>query len=72
MARIEALGYQRLQELGASPLSQVWTAGGGAQNPLWTQLRQQRLGVPVRRSPQTEAAYGTAILAAGNAGSSQP
>jgi sugar (pentulose or hexulose) kinase len=63
MARIEAEGYARLQALGATPLTQVWTAGGGAQNRAWTALRQRRLGVPVQRSPQQEAAYGTARLA---------
>ncbi len=63
MARIEAQGYQRLQQLGASPLSCVHTAGGGAQNEAWTKLRSRYLGVPVSISPQTEAAYGTALLA---------
>lgn len=65
MARIEALGYQRLLELGATPLQRAYTAGGGAQNRAWTALRQQRLGVPVMPSVRTEAAYGTALLAAG-------
>jgi D-ribulokinase len=63
MARIEALGYQRLQELGADPLSRVYTAGGGAENTVWGQIRSRHLHVPVVRSPQTEAAYGTARLA---------
>jgi D-ribulokinase len=63
MARIEAQGYALLQQLGATPLTQVKTAGGGAQNPAWTALRQQQLGVPVAPADQTEAAYGTALLA---------
>jgi len=63
LARLEAQGYARLQALGATPLQRVYTAGGGAQNPQWTAIRQRRLGVPVARSPQTEAAYGTALLA---------
>ncbi len=63
MARIEAQGYALLQQLGATPLTQVKTAGGGAQNPVWTALRQQQLGVPVTPADQTEAAYGTALLA---------
>jgi D-ribulokinase len=63
MARIEAQGYARLQELGATPLIQVKTAGGGAQNPAWTAFRQQQLGLPVTPADQTEAAYGTALLA---------
>lgn len=63
MARIEALGYQRLQELGAAPLTRVYTAGGGAVNHAWTTIRSRCLNVPVVRSGQTEAAYGTARLA---------
>ncbi|MGP1382671.1 MAG: FGGY-family carbohydrate kinase [Thainema sp.] len=63
MARIEAQGYARLQQLGASPLRQVFTAGGGAQNQVWTKLRSRYLGVPVFPSVQTEAACGTALLA---------
>lgn len=63
MARIEAQGYEHLQQLGASPLSQVYTAGGGAQNEAWTKVRSRYLDVPVFPSAQTEAAYGTALLA---------
>ncbi|WP_026079676.1 FGGY-family carbohydrate kinase [Spirulina subsalsa] len=63
MARLEAEGYQRLKELGATPLTQVYTAGGGARNPQWTTIRQRHLCVPVQSSQQTEAAYGTAQLA---------
>ncbi len=63
LSKIEALGYQKLQELGASPLTQVYTAGGGAKNLTWQQIRQRYLGVPVTVSPHTEAAYGTACLA---------
>jgi D-ribulokinase len=71
IARIEAQGYRLLQELGATPLTQVYTAGGGAQNEVWMRMRSRLLGVPVERfslgeakpSRQTEAAYGTALLA---------
>ncbi|MGB8699131.1 MAG: FGGY-family carbohydrate kinase [Thermosynechococcaceae cyanobacterium] len=63
LARIEAQGYGLLEQYGASPLKQVLTAGGGAQNETWQILRQRHLQVPVRRSPQEQAAYGTALLA---------
>ena len=63
MAKIETRGYQLLQQLGAASLKRVYTAGGGAKNRVWTRLRQHRLGVPVIPSIQTEAAYGTALLA---------
>jgi D-ribulokinase len=63
MARIEAKGYDRLQQLGASPLHCIYTAGGGANNPTWSAIRRRCLGVPGRSSCHTEAAYGTALLA---------
>lgn len=63
MARIEGRGYELLQQLGADKLSRVYTAGGGAVNETWTAMRKRYLGVSVMRSPNTEAAYGTALLA---------
>lgn len=63
LARIEARGYALLAELGASPLVRVETAGGGANNPAWTRIRERLLGVPVARAAHTEAAYGAARLA---------
>ncbi|MGJ3246367.1 MAG: FGGY-family carbohydrate kinase [Elainellaceae cyanobacterium] len=63
IARIEALGYRRLQELGAPPLSRVYTAGGGAQNPTWTSIRARQLGVELAQPIHREAAYGSALLA---------
>jgi D-ribulokinase len=63
IANIEARGYRLLAELGATPLTTVYTAGGGAQNQVWTQIRQQYLQVPVRAATHREAAYGVALLA---------
>lgn len=63
IARIEARGYARLMELGATALRSIHTAGGGAKNQVWMQMRSRLLNVPVRRSAHTEAAYGTALLA---------
>lgn len=63
MARIEARGYELLQQLGADKLSRVYTAGGGSANDTWTAIRKRYLQVPVVRSDNTEAAYGTALLA---------
>ncbi len=64
MSRIEALGYQKLQDLGSDQLTCVYTAGGGAKNTLWSQIRQRYLKVSVKLSTNTEAAYGSALLAA--------
>ena len=63
IARIEARGYELLQELGADKLTRVYTAGGGAANNTWTVIRGRYLKVPVMPSVNTEAAYGTALLA---------
>ncbi len=66
IARIEAQGYQLLQQLGATPLTQVYTAGGGAKNPVWTTIRERYLNVPMVQPIQTAAAYGAARLAMQN------
>jgi sugar (pentulose or hexulose) kinase len=63
IAAIEQRGYQLLAQLGATPLSQVYTAGGGAKNLTWQKIRANRLQVRVVISPHTEAAYGSALLA---------
>ncbi len=63
IARIEARGYQLLQQLGATPLTHVYTAGGGARNPAWTTIRERHLQVPILPPANTAAAYGTALLA---------
>lgn len=63
MARIEGRGYELLQEMGADKLTRVYTAGGGAANFTWTAIRQRYLQVPVVASENTEAAYGSALLA---------
>jgi sugar (pentulose or hexulose) kinase len=63
IARVEALAYRRLQELGAPRLASVRTVGGGAKNPVWTRLRERRLRVPMAAPLSAEAAYGAALLA---------
>ncbi len=63
IARIEARGYQLLHEFGATPLTKVYTAGGGAKNSVWSAIRKRYLKVPVVTPIHTAAAYGTALLA---------
>jgi D-ribulokinase len=63
MARIEAHGYKLLQELGASPIQQIYSAGGGSKNQTWTKIRDRYLQIPMQQAIQTEAAYGAALLA---------
>lgn len=64
MARIEALAYRRLHELGAPRPLRVLTSGGGAGNRAWTEIRERILGVPVEAAPRTETAWGAAAIAA--------
>ena len=63
MSRIEKQGYEKLQQLGASKLTKIYTAGGGAKNQIWQKIRQRQFDVPVVAAIHTEAAYGTALLA---------
>jgi sugar (pentulose or hexulose) kinase len=63
LARIEARGYAKLAELGATPLQAVVSAGGGAANPTYTRIRARMLGVPVSQAAEHEACYGAAHLA---------
>lgn len=63
LARIEAHGYQLLQDLGATPLLSVRSAGGGAGNPVYSAIRARLLGVPLQTAQHCEAAYGSALLA---------
>lgn len=63
IARIEAQGYQLLQQLGATPPTRVYTAGGGAKNPAWTAIRGRHLQVSILPPMHSDAAYGTARLA---------
>ena len=63
IAAIEARAYAKLGELGASPLTSIRSAGGGASNAAWTRIRLKALGVAERPSLSEHAAAGTARLA---------
>ncbi len=63
VARVEALAYARLAELGAPALVAVRTVGGGAGNAAWAAIRTRHLGVALAPAISTDAAYGTALLA---------
>lgn len=63
IASVEKTGYQYLQQLSDTPLTSIRSVGGGARNPVWTQLRQSLLQVPFELVENTEAAYGSALLA---------
>lgn len=63
MARIEALGYARLAEFGATPVTRVFSAGGGGHNENWRKIRACHLGVQLLTPKHSAAAYGAATLA---------
>lgn len=65
IAGIEAHGYQLMHKLGAPKLKELRTTGGGAQNPAWTRIREQIIGVPLKPARSEQAAYGMALLASG-------
>lgn len=62
MAQIEADAYRLLQSLGAGEVHGIYTAGGGAQNAVWTQLRAAAIQKPVTCAVEVEAAIGLARL----------
>jgi sugar (pentulose or hexulose) kinase len=66
IADIEYTGYKLLEDLGAPYPESVKTTGGGGINTVWSQIREQKLGVPVVNSKHNSAAYGSALLAAKN------
>ncbi len=63
IADIEKQGYDLLHRLGAPRPSRVISIGGGAANESWRKIRERLLGVPVLRAAQSQAAYGSALLA---------
>ena len=63
IARIEKQGYELLADLGAPWPVSVRSSGGGAKNSVWTQIREQMLGVPMLTAAQQHACFGSAWLA---------
>lgn len=65
ISEIERTAYMTLRELGAPELKRVFTAGGGAHNRAWTEIRASKLGVPVSDAQSNDASVGVARIAAG-------
>jgi hypothetical protein len=64
ISEVERIGYAVLQELGAAKLEKVFTAGGGAKNRVWTEIRSAKLGVTIDDAFSSEASVGAARIAA--------
>lgn len=62
IARIEKQGYDALAGLGGPPIGRLFTAGGGAQNPVWTRMRQRIVSPHIEEASNSEASVGTAFL----------
>lgn len=63
LSKIEQQGWQRLQQLGATPIKRVLTVGGGARNSQWRRIREQAIGLPVLNRANASAAAAMALLA---------
>lgn len=59
---IEKRAYERLNQLGAAPIKRIFTLGGGTQNSVWMQLRQQSLAAPLAKAQSQDAAFGVTRL----------
>jgi sugar (pentulose or hexulose) kinase len=64
IGEIERVGYAALAGLGAPHVNRVFTSGGGASNNRWTEIRASKLGVPIIEARSTDAAVGSARIAA--------
>ncbi len=62
IARIEAQCYGAMKALNAPQPQVIYTAGGGASNPVWTAIRQRVIGIDIQIPTETEAAVGVARL----------
>ena len=63
IAAIEATAFRTLDELGAPAPTRIFTAGGGAQNDVWTEIRKRKIPAEFIKCKYTEAAVGAARLA---------
>lgn len=64
VAYLERLGYDVIQELGATVGRRILTTGGGAGSAVWNQIRADVLGYTLEVVAEPGAAFGAALLAA--------
>lgn len=62
IARIERHGYDALAGVGGPPIGRLFTAGGGAQNPVWNAMRKRIVSSHMEQAANSEASVGTAFL----------
>lgn len=64
IARIEARCYAEMATRGAQRPTSLVTAGGGAANDVWSDIRARVLGLEIKKAQYTDAAIGVARLIA--------
>lgn len=62
IARIEKQGYDALAALGGPLIKRLFTAGGGAQNPTWTEMRRKLVSANLQTPLHNEASVGVAFM----------
>ena len=62
LAKIEARGWKKLNELGADLPKKIITIGGGAKNITWKKIREKEIGIPIKICNRPPAA-GVASIA---------
>ncbi len=62
IARIEARSYRAISDVGGVQPRRIFSAGGGARNPVFTQIRARYLGLTPENAAETEAAIGAARI----------
>ncbi|MCY3880112.1 MAG: FGGY-family carbohydrate kinase [Rhodobacteraceae bacterium] len=65
IARIESQCYREIETRGGGFPETIYSAGGGARNPAFTEIRAKALGIVPICAEGVEAAVGTARVAAG-------
>jgi len=63
ITQIEKMAYEKLTMLSQIKLHKIISAGGGSKNTRWTKIREKTIGVDITTARQTEASFGSALLA---------
>lgn len=62
LVAVEKLGYQTLEDLGASKVKKVYATGGGTKNTVWMKIREKNLGYKTPKAAYIDAAFGVTQL----------
>lgn len=62
ITRIEKQGYDALAVLGGPLIKRLFTAGGGAQNSTWTEMRRKLVSANLQTPLHSEASVGVAFM----------